>query len=426
MTCAIEHPVPSGPAVSSSPFVHLLPAELVCEIFALALESVSGVDQPPWHLGHVCRSWRDAAIAYPQLWSSFTLPTAQLAMVKTQLRRSANAPLHVFWSANEDESNVVRVMDLVLAQCNRWVSLRLNLRFVSGALDWLSPVRGCLPLLERLEVLSGTDAVIPDVFLETPKLCQVILDEWSSHYFSPVISTWRQVTHYSGVYPTQSQLDILQAAPNLLTAHLDFQDPWEVDASVTLPHLRRLFIQSPWFLIHLTTPALEELYCVFRYRRTLLPFVHRSSCLLKKLVLMACPVDAELIGVLRGLPSLVYLLVESLNGAEVERQQRLLFRTMASRDDELCPNLTVFVYGIASDFPRDLFFAMAQSRFQSSLKRLRVFDPYDCPEFEVDSITTPLKLLRDEGFDARFLDEDDADLLMSKGFWSNSRLDNHY
>ncbi|KAJ7927353.1 hypothetical protein B0H13DRAFT_1598736, partial [Mycena leptocephala] len=49
--------------------VHRLPAELLCDIFALTL---SGSDcimpEPPWALGHVCGSWRQLALAYPRLW----------------------------------------------------------------------------------------------------------------------------------------------------------------------------------------------------------------------------------------------------------------------------------------------------------------------------------------------------------------------
>ncbi|KAJ7140901.1 hypothetical protein C8R44DRAFT_604578, partial [Mycena epipterygia] len=60
-----------------SPF-RRVPPELICEILALALPCTRRlheyvVNQPPWRFGHICRSWRHAALAYPRLWSSINL-----------------------------------------------------------------------------------------------------------------------------------------------------------------------------------------------------------------------------------------------------------------------------------------------------------------------------------------------------------------
>ncbi|KAJ7847317.1 hypothetical protein B0H14DRAFT_2446176, partial [Mycena olivaceomarginata] len=70
--------------------VHRLPAELICDIFALTL---SGCDcimpEPPWALGHVCGLWRQLALACPRLWSSVTIPAYERRdsrrMMETQL-----------------------------------------------------------------------------------------------------------------------------------------------------------------------------------------------------------------------------------------------------------------------------------------------------------------------------------------------------
>jgi hypothetical protein len=53
-----------------------VPPELVCEILALSLSSddETTANRPPWHLGHICRSWRRAVLAYPALWSSIIIP----------------------------------------------------------------------------------------------------------------------------------------------------------------------------------------------------------------------------------------------------------------------------------------------------------------------------------------------------------------
>ncbi|KAJ7622479.1 hypothetical protein FB45DRAFT_689065, partial [Roridomyces roridus] len=56
----------------SSP-VRRVPPEVLCEIFARVRPvprriSFYEVEQPPWILGHICRLWRDTALACPRLW----------------------------------------------------------------------------------------------------------------------------------------------------------------------------------------------------------------------------------------------------------------------------------------------------------------------------------------------------------------------
>ncbi|KAJ7076709.1 hypothetical protein C8R44DRAFT_565689, partial [Mycena epipterygia] len=48
--------------------VRRVPPELICEIFALTFFSGPRPKDPPWHLGHICRSWRESALSYPILW----------------------------------------------------------------------------------------------------------------------------------------------------------------------------------------------------------------------------------------------------------------------------------------------------------------------------------------------------------------------
>ncbi|KAJ7460321.1 hypothetical protein FB451DRAFT_956486, partial [Mycena latifolia] len=53
--------------------VRRVPPELLCTIFSMLLLfsrrlAGSAMNQAPWHLGHVCRSWREAAVSDPSLW----------------------------------------------------------------------------------------------------------------------------------------------------------------------------------------------------------------------------------------------------------------------------------------------------------------------------------------------------------------------
>ncbi|KAJ6476394.1 hypothetical protein C8R45DRAFT_378831 [Mycena sanguinolenta] len=97
------------PMASASSVLHRVPPEVVCEIFALSLCPEAGQDEdafgkkPPWQLGHICQSWRFAALGYPPLWNVITIPphdSEQLwAMIEIQLLRSANGALDVYWQA---------------------------------------------------------------------------------------------------------------------------------------------------------------------------------------------------------------------------------------------------------------------------------------------------------------------------------------
>ncbi|KAJ6476775.1 hypothetical protein C8R47DRAFT_1020763, partial [Mycena vitilis] len=50
-----------------------LPTEILCRIFVTALKPLANFELPkaPWHLGQICKRWREIAIGMPVLWSSF-------------------------------------------------------------------------------------------------------------------------------------------------------------------------------------------------------------------------------------------------------------------------------------------------------------------------------------------------------------------
>ncbi|KAJ7661296.1 hypothetical protein DFH06DRAFT_1471813 [Mycena polygramma] len=424
--------------------VRRTPPELICEIFAMTLDSVDDSthvkgtgNTPPWYLGHICRSWRLWALACSRLWTHIDIPSSPArsidrAILETLLLRSSNALLSVCWTVdNEDERSIDRnVADLALVHCRRWATLRLDLSMnpPANALNWLYPVKGCLPSLRRLDVLcAGLKTHIPDVFSVAPSLCQVLLTDWQLVYYSPDMQLpWDQMTHYRGSFAEEAQLDILRAAPKLVQCAIVFEipalNPGE-SASVTLSHLRRLYIERPVHLHHLTTPSLEELYCKYVYEeetRALLPLVQRSHCRLHKLVLMSCLISSELIAALRGLPVLAYLLIEAIDKSVSRNIDLFGEMVIAGTARDLCPNLSCLVFGICG---RDLaerggqFLHMAQSRFRPSplgarLTYLRVFDQQ--PDGDIPAAT---KELRDEGFDADILSKTEFALLMGKGFF---------
>ncbi|KAJ7888109.1 hypothetical protein B0H14DRAFT_1213709 [Mycena olivaceomarginata] len=119
--------------------VRRVPPELVCEILVLSLLSDDQEDptnNPPWHLGHICRLWRYYVSTYPALWSSITIPSSPsssdhhplISMIETQLVRSADTLLRVCWSLHPDRRTAdPGSVDLILAQSSRWKSLLLDI-----------------------------------------------------------------------------------------------------------------------------------------------------------------------------------------------------------------------------------------------------------------------------------------------------------
>ncbi|KAJ7661271.1 hypothetical protein DFH06DRAFT_372535 [Mycena polygramma] len=421
------------------------PPELICEIFAMTLDAVDDSThikgtgyKPPWYLGHICRSWRLWALTYPPLWHHITIPSApahpiERDILETLLLRSSNAMLNVCWTVeDQDRRSVDRdLADLALANCSRWATLRLDLslHLAADPPNWLHPVKGCLPTLRRLDMLSASKigGLIPDVFSVAPSLCQVLLTDWALSYFSPDIQIpWDQITHYRGAFPEESQLNILRAATKLVQCAISFERPTLApgeSVSITLSLLRRLYIEKPVHLRHLTTPSLEELYCAQldkKDTRVLLPLVNRSHCQLQKLVLMSCLISSELFTALRGLPNLAYLLIEATDRSASRNIDLFGEMVIAGNPRDLCPNLSCLVFGscgrdLAED--REQFLHMAQSRFRRSprgprLTYLRVFDLQ--PDADIPAAT---KELRDEGFDADSLSETEFELLIGKGFF---------
>ncbi|KAJ7619788.1 hypothetical protein DFH06DRAFT_1482833 [Mycena polygramma] len=380
--------------------VRRVPPELICEIFALTLDSPDGSTinnagySPPWYLGHICRSWRRWAVAYPHLWNHITIPSSPMpssdpSALEALLLRSINVPLTIYWTNGPNNDRIEpQLVDMTVAHCRRWNCLRLDI-WGGGAhdvLDWLRPIKGSLPSLTKLEV-DGRNA-IPDFFSVAPNLRQVVLTDWQLSYSSPEIQLpWDQITHYRGTYEEDLQLAILRKASNLVQCTISFEspflDPIPPPSPVVLAHLQRLSIEKPQFLCHLEAPSLKELYCRYMHPSDIpavLPFVRRSGCLLQKLVLTACYLSSDLIAALRGLPSLGYFLIQPQASAE---EQTDLFRELeiAGTSQDLCPNLHSLVYGVWADFPLEPFCTMVWSRLRprqkgSYLTYLRIFDPF--------------------------------------------------
>ncbi|KAJ7757439.1 hypothetical protein B0H16DRAFT_1885479 [Mycena metata] len=392
--------------------VRCLRPELLCDIFALSLNDKR---QPPWHFGHICQSWRRTAVSYPPLWCSIaTLSLKDTTSTQTQLLRSATAPLNISCGK---EKPIDAWFDLVFAHSRRWRTLHIHdLTPNVGGLDLFEPVRGRLDQLQELTITCCYGKV-SDVFAIAPNLRRVVLTDTQFTNASPHMSIpWEQITHYRGTCAPETQTEILKAAQNLLFCEISLL--YDTDSAVSatptiLPHLRGLSLAGPSFLTELATPVLETLVLHYDALSPLPSFIQRSSCTLNKLVVKECDMGSELISVLRDLPALAYLLLERSKYG-YSPQEFFQAMTFTGTTSILCPNLTTMVYG-HWDFRsllQDGFLTMARSRFQSSPKgasrlgSLRLYHTFD--RLPPADLSAQIAMLCAEGFDAAFLDYQDA------------------
>ncbi|KAJ7635780.1 hypothetical protein DFH06DRAFT_1479075 [Mycena polygramma] len=402
--------------------VRCVPPELLCEIFALTLSGGNEAERPPWYLGQICRSWRFLALTYPSLWNSITIPNSthsMVAMIETQLFRSANALLTVRWSqsASVRDSRPMdpHSRDAVLANCSRWGALRLNLEDIPVDLEWLRPA-GRLTALKKFDLTSTPRAElglkIPDILLGAANLVELYVSGQGLSHSSPEIVVrnvpWVQLTHFRGAYDTETLCHILAAASKLVHCAVSLQIDPGPRTPIAAQCLRRLSINSAACLVHLTAPLLEELYIGYTLAPVvILHFLHRSSCSLKTLILKNCAMTSDLITVLRSISALTFLLLDDCRNANSDVVSLWEAMTITETPRDICPNLSSLVVGFNRDYFSSLFLTMAQSRLRPSppnshLERLRFFRGFGCPN-SIYQIKDGVRQLRNEGFDVALL-----------------------
>ncbi|KAJ7622300.1 hypothetical protein FB45DRAFT_798391 [Roridomyces roridus] len=288
--------------------VRRIPPELICEILAWIPPQSRKigrhvVEQPPWQLAHICRSWRQAALACPSLWSSFSVlhhgyPVSfPPEMIETQLFHTGSQPLDIYFGWKHDGAlQDTSCWDLFLPLCHRWRSLRIECpsnRAAEALIERLRVVQDNVPLLERVEFFLDDEDPVPldgqwDLLSNAPRLSQLFLVDVALNSYSPDFTVpWSQITHYRGVFPHARQLDILRRSPNLVQCSIgsDDEDVTAVhpDMMVQSLHLRQLHAEHCSIIGHIIAPALQHL-SVNNPSPTLHPFIHHSSCSLTTLV----------------------------------------------------------------------------------------------------------------------------------------------
>ncbi|KAA1474087.1 hypothetical protein DENSPDRAFT_803542 [Dentipellis sp. KUC8613] len=107
---------------------------------------------------HVCREWRNTALAYPSLWSEIPF-TLGPGWRDEALRRSQTVPISIKWggcNASMTHNNAENVQDILVRHLKHTKELSLS----ANAQDWPSLIpalRGDAPMLEQAALISESN-----------------------------------------------------------------------------------------------------------------------------------------------------------------------------------------------------------------------------------------------------------------------------
>ncbi|KAJ7162330.1 hypothetical protein C8R46DRAFT_1000347 [Mycena filopes] len=115
-----------------------LPFELTSKIFRSTLgpkdpQDPEALQRASLRLGHICRVWRQIALATRELWSSFELTVDELAppifdarqtLARTFLSRAAPAPLDI--TLYGDPDSFPTMLDIVVPYSRTWANISLD------------------------------------------------------------------------------------------------------------------------------------------------------------------------------------------------------------------------------------------------------------------------------------------------------------
>ncbi|KAJ3719355.1 hypothetical protein C8R42DRAFT_117762 [Lentinula raphanica] len=274
------YPIWNVPPIQHSLGSHLfdsLPTEMIIMIFSFCDISAANLletNDGTWVLTQVCKRWRDIVVHCPLFWTRVNLdlscwhytqnrPNRADMLVETFLERSKDMPLDVQIHCPDIQgapNHILTAVEHLLNASPRWRLAMLDLPYT--VYQALSPViYGRLDLLESLYLkfdlphkttrnfFSGIDA-----FQIAPKLCQVSI-EGLPYATKNVRLPWNQVTHLNAYHDFPNpNYHCLRLSSNLVECHISsrgdlLESPRGAYAPVSLPHLKRLFVEGTGALI---------------------------------------------------------------------------------------------------------------------------------------------------------------------------------
>ncbi|KAJ6483928.1 hypothetical protein C8R45DRAFT_999748 [Mycena sanguinolenta] len=285
---AYKYPVLTLPnEITSKILIHFLP------IYPDA-PPLSGLASPT-SLTHVCRQWRQVALATPALWKAIKfdnhhIPPKQIGHIADAwIRRSGSGPLSIHIGIRDlDVLNEIFAEPSAMAIA-RWEHLRLCVPST-----FLPTIAGPMPKLRSLDFIpipvSNSD---PFTFYDVPQLRSVFLYRWANVINVP----WLQLTCLTLTYAKIDKcVRILTQTPNLVQCTLVLADGpiGVVTPDFVLPCLKSLVLETEYphtkvgeFLQSFIVPSLCRLKSEQRYLGedpliTLASFISRSGCRLEE------------------------------------------------------------------------------------------------------------------------------------------------
>jgi hypothetical protein len=258
-----------------------LPSEILCKIFYFVKTPLRYMDRDrsfKWiRLTHVCRHWRNIAIASPTLWANDPWPLRNIPFLKEKLSRSKGVPLEIYNQAGiTNWPEALRGLEL-LFECSQRIK-HLSIDF--DAIRW-PELQDILPKsAPQLESLSLNNFFFPTsslkrVLYDTPKLRHLALTyfqiDWcSSSHFKHALTylklhdieprpTWKQFIDMLKGLPDLEVLDLVEALPT----HTDEKVSSDF-GSINLSSLRTLSLdylkprEVQTFLSYITFPAATQ------------------------------------------------------------------------------------------------------------------------------------------------------------------------
>ncbi|KAF7321849.1 hypothetical protein MKEN_00706800 [Mycena kentingensis (nom. inval.)] len=291
-----------------------------------------------WTLSHVCRYWRAVTFSLPWLWSSFcirsNIPPKQQNLLKLQLSRSRTTPLDIVLVINS-RTKLARqpTIPVLIESCMRWRYLCL---FLAGTvyvpyLDFGNRDLA-FPSLETL-VLGGEaiNSIYHHPFTETtaPRLTSLVVSGLESRALA-MGGLNRRLSLPLPWIPIYTHDRLERMADTIVDADLRFLPPnamtdWS-GGELQLPNLRRLITNDISILEYATAPALEELHLHHLHSTRTQDFLIRSGCDLRRLFLVSCFAEADIVlGILLVAQTVKHLAIDyAIDADPREPEQALL------------------------------------------------------------------------------------------------------
>ncbi|KAI0047442.1 hypothetical protein FA95DRAFT_1679047 [Auriscalpium vulgare] len=235
-----------------------LPPEILCPIFMhlypLAKAPFKSAAFFGWiPVTHVCRRWRDIALAHRSLWTRIPLELGT-DWTTTLLERSKSLPIHL----DADEQRDPHIGTVILQNLYRTKSLRL----VAGPMSLLHSMVNPAPVIEELSIRDEASlSTLPATFLGgyAPRLRRVKIHSssrvsWSSRFLRNLVLLQLEVIDPLRALhpppPVHEVLDALERMPELESLAL-----WEAlpraeapfDRTISLPHLAFLRLKGSMY-----------------------------------------------------------------------------------------------------------------------------------------------------------------------------------